>query len=83
MVQYAKEWLEKQSFQHTDADHFVFANTDKHLILAAYVDDLLIVGPRGNPDVALLKKALRSLVSGTNSLRMACEGTYGAISINT
>jgi len=53
-----KEFLESLGFHHINADHSVFVNRSKRLIVTAYVDDLLIVGPKGTAEIPKLKKEL-------------------------
>jgi len=45
-------------FHHINADHSVSVHRKKRLIVTAYVDDLLIVGPKGTPEIPKLKKEL-------------------------
>jgi hypothetical protein len=48
-----KKWLLSQDFHNINADHSVFVNRKKRLIITTYVDNLLIVGPKGIQDMHL------------------------------
>ena len=50
-----KKWLIIQRFQHINANHFVFVNKKRKLIVIAYVDDLLIIDFKNNKEIVKLK----------------------------
>ena len=53
-----REYLESMGYYHTEADHSVFINQKRRLIISVYVDDLQIIGPRNSPYIAQLKASL-------------------------
>ena len=73
LKQSPREWyqtlstfLKSQGFERLESDHSVFINRKTRLIVPVYVDDLLIIGPRGSKAIKKLKQALGKRFSMTD-----------------